>query len=953
MILDGPVNQSLHARLISHGDTLSVLYSDGISLVRWRLLTDPAGNPELWREPETIFELPKGIGDIRFSATGGSGSTLHVAVNDQGRFVGYLTYDGARWSSLRQIGVGSVYGPSVASDGENTWTFWFRRHTSGDHQVEGRRWLREQGRDRAIVRPWPDFYGRRFPRVLVDRQGSGEFDDLTRYVAELSNASGGRPIAGTDLLRRPGDRIYLGDADPFDYVPVSITSPESEVTVDLEYWNGDEWVHLAVVDPLVSPSNGPSVREPLVGFELPQDWSPTTLGGVSGYFVRVAKNDGNSSKFEITLPSQLTGPVTGSTVTGAVDLLWSEHSFGTDTGNLWYGAVSVNRASFDAGAPEHFHSVGTSVETVSASDTPRTSPLPAGSPRQYVSVSLDEDDTYEFQLLDGQVRYVRVLATRSVFSSQDGVTVWATATVEVWGPGLEPARAEIPAAYLQSPTILHDVRLYVEITSEFNDFRLSDGGGTPKAARLFLSDARHSLTDLSRYRWPFPGMIWGLGAFDSYYQTLQGSSDRHSHSGVFIQGVPAGTPIHAWHDGELIGGLRRNDWTVSLTQTGDGKQGDWHHVFPVAKMGFDAFGTSVKRGDPIATVADGRTSIQWGSGTSYDWVPVLAEWYVAHATPVERSFVKDWLVVGPFDSIDDINPLSTPYISNERALAPRAGDSAPRGLEWRRFDGIVPGVVDVVEAVSEFPYSGWGRVNGSYAFSVAYLATYVYSPDFAGATLNVGSSDGIKIWVDDQVVLERDATIRVTRPDDWSIIPDFYQEQIRLVPGWNRILVKLSQGRADYNDVRSPQNAWQLSVRLSDPSGEPVPAWVVSPDREGRADPLANYAVVAPDPSRLASLRPPSRGHEWPLKIDLAVGQTQWYTLQDGSQRSIRLLSYHEAIADQLVEATVEVGGNGRTQVHTLQVGFAGVPVSVNDLRLYAYVWKEASSGSGMGGAFL
>lgn len=83
--------------------------------------------------------------------------------------------------------------------------------------------------------------------------------------------------------------------------------------------------------------------------------------------------------------------------------------------------------------------------------------------------------------------------------------------------------------------------------------------------------------------------------------------------------------------------------------------------------------------------------------------------------------------------------------------------------------------------------------------------------------------------------------------------------------------------------------------------------------------------------------------HEWPAKVDLGVGESYIYTLRDGSQRTLKLLSYSILIPRHLIEATVQVSGGGKTETHTLEVAYAGVPVSINGLRVYAYVWKEAN----------
>ena len=110
-------------------------------------------------------------------------------------------------------------------------------------------------------------------------------------------------------------------------------------------------------------------------------------------------------------------------------------------------------------------------------------------------------------------------------------------------------------------------------------------------------------------------------------------------------------------------------------------------------------------------------------------------------------------------------------------------------------------------------------------------------------------------------------------------------------------------------------------------------------DSSGNANGVDSTISFSVD-SASTSLNP----HEWPATVDLAVGESYAYTLRDGSQRTLKLVSYNIVVPFHKIEATVQVSGNGRTQTHTLQVAFAGVPVSINGLRVYGYAWKEANS---------
>lgn len=930
----------LGIRLVPHGVGLSTFYTQGVSGVRWLLLPDSQGDPEGWRNPQLVINLPTNGQEVQFSAVGDADGNIHLTIGSVGLFVASLRYDGTDWSNPKTIAVNNVYGTSVATDGKNTWVFWVQRQASGYDRIRVRQWMEKMGWDKTARSPWLKQFGTPVPSVLVYRSRNDTYIDVTRHATSLATKDPAAGLAG--YLEQPSDMLYLGSEERPNFVPLMVTeNSDHEYQPPVEYWDGSKWTPLPFQDGAI-------------GFSPPERWQPTEVNGVTKYYLRLVRDVASAVK---VTPSFGIGELTvGASPNNTIDVMWYDRGLGDGRSQLWYGAVSLETLTATLDTPEHEHKLDASRGTYLPGRRLRPTPLPEGSSRQYISVSLDKGETYKYQLLDGQVRHIKLVGTQLVFRTQGGVTVEATATIEVSGPGLQPQQVVMPAAYFQSAVILHDVRVQVEITKEFDDFRLKDGGRTDKAARLMLSDARYSLTDISQYRWPFPGMMWGLGSSYTYYQGLQGSAEAPTHVGAFIQDVIPGTPVHAWHQGKFELTLGGDGWGISLGDTGDGRPSTWHRISPFDYGDIDRITASVELGEVIVvTGADENLSLRWGSGSHYDWTPLLAEWYVANSTPVERSYVKDWLVLGPYSTVEQgqlgktnmsnsfVSPLSVEYLANEAVVEPRAGSGAQEGLTWRRFDAIVPGVVDVTEALSEFKNTGWAQINGGYPSSVAYLATYVHSPSVHLALLNIGSSDGVKVWVSKRVVLDSDAMVPVKQIGDWSIWPDFYQVPVLLQPGWNRILLKLRQDRTDYSGVQAPQNAWQLTFRISDLQGNPIPTLAISPEKDRFGDPLRDFVVASQGVSRMPRAQPPRGRHDWPEKVDLSVGESHVYTLRDGSQRTLKLLSYDIVIPRRKVEATVEVAGDGKTETHTLQVALAGVPVSINGLRLYAYAWKEAN----------
>lgn len=83
--------------------------------------------------------------------------------------------------------------------------------------------------------------------------------------------------------------------------------------------------------------------------------------------------------------------------------------------------------------------------------------------------------------------------------------------------------------------------------------------------------------------------------------------------------------------------------------------------------------------------------------------------------------------------------------------------------------------------------------------------------------------------------------------------------------------------------------------------------------------------------------------HVWPEKVDLSLGESYTYTLRNGTQRTLKLVSCERVIPRHKIEVTVDVTGDGVTKRHTLEVALGAVPVSINGLRVYGYAWKEAN----------
>ncbi|MBI2931262.1 MAG: M23 family metallopeptidase [Planctomycetes bacterium] len=444
---------------------------------------------------------------------------------------------------------------------------------------------------------------------------------------------------------------------------------------------------------------------------------------------------------------------------------------------------------------------------------PQKAEAPAG--RWPVTVELEVGESYTYTMVDDQTRTLRLLSTDRVFSTSGGlwsndVTVWATVTVEVSGPGLDAVTATLPVAFFQRPRIIHDLRILVEMSREFNDGNLRDGGETEKAARFFVSDGRYTMTHVSSYRYPIPTLLWQESArFYTHYQALQGSMDGGLyHHGGFDQGMPLGTPVHSWVGGTVdsVSGHGYGG-TPLIYPADDGKPWADNLVLHLDRVDVSV-GQRVEPGDPLGV--SGMASwphLHWPASF---YAPALAEWYVAQNDPVKLSYVMHWLVAGPFDGGLDTDPLV-----GETAAAPRAGDTTSEGLTWKTWDNMVPGIVFVGESVDPYPNSGWAVVRGNHSDKGAYLCVYVDSDTTQDGVLRIGHSDPVKAWWNGQLVADNRESIPI--PDFESsptMIVDRFQIPVRLEQGLNRLLIKT---------VNQGELPWQIAARISDSAGNGLP----------------------------------------------------------------------------------------------------------------------------------
>ena len=154
-----------------------------------------------------------------------------------------------------------------------------------------------------------------------------------------------------------------------------------------------------------------------------------------------------------------------------------------------------------------------------------------------------------------------------------------------------------------------------------------------------------------------------------------------------------------------------------------------------------------------------------------------------------NGWLKQWLVLGSFPD-PDYSGLHTPLIE-EPTVEPSHGDQSGE-LTWRSLYAEK----NFVDFASHFS----PNTN-----AVAYAHLYLYAPATTACTLTFGANDGIRIWLNGEMVFNQ----RVRRT---AIDPDQNNTGITLQAGWNRLLVKVDQ----------ESGGWGFYMRLLAKGGKPL-----------------------------------------------------------------------------------------------------------------------------------
>ncbi|MBA3684562.1 MAG: alpha-glucosidase/alpha-galactosidase [Planctomycetes bacterium] len=201
-----------------------------------------------------------------------------------------------------------------------------------------------------------------------------------------------------------------------------------------------------------------------------------------------------------------------------------------------------------------------------------------------------------------------------------------------------------------------------------------------------------------------------------------------------------------------------------------------------------AYGDELPKLDP-------KKSLVPSSGKRFprvDSSTLRASWDAVQAK-AEKSYIQQWKVLGAFPTgegkistafptdfekdlakrKDGAIDLKATYMAKQMAAAGGGSAKAAAKLSWKPATAGKRGFVDLNGACGQQDYA------------VAYAYTEVESIHARDAVLSLGSDDGIRVWINGEMVHDNDCG-RGYKPDNESV-------NIKLKAGNNRVLVKVSQ----------------------------------------------------------------------------------------------------------------------------------------------------------------
>lgn len=172
----------------------------------------------------------------------------------------------------------------------------------------------------------------------------------------------------------------------------------------------------------------------------------------------------------------------------------------------------------------------------------------------------------------------------------------------------------------------------------------------------------------------------------------------------------------------------------------------------------------------------------------------------------KREYVPEWYLIGPFP-----NPRLSDYqrFGLDSAYSPEkstALDKTHVGIDGQRLKWF-----KVSDGKGGYDMGLWQYFD-PYEFIIIYAHTYIYSPEEQSVKMFIGSDDGSKVFLNDQMIY-RFLDVRIAAPDQDEV-------EVTLKKGWNKLLVKAENnfgGFAFYLRFSDPLNNLHYSADKKPP----------------------------------------------------------------------------------------------------------------------------------------
>ncbi len=236
--------------------------------------------------------------------------------------------------------------------------------------------------------------------------------------------------------------------------------------------------------------------------------------------------------------------------------------------------------------------------------------------------------------------------------------------------------------------------------------------------------------------------------------------------------------------------------------------------------------------------------------------------------PIDREYIREWLVVGPFFS-DDLEKDFLADVGGEANIHPQEGDTVTTAdgtsLTWKRYTAK-GNIVDLLDAI------------GNYEYTTAY-AFCVLQCDAAGtAEIRLGSDDGVAVWINEKRVHNNPVGRPLTLDEDVF--------EVDFKAGSNDCMVKVSQLTLDWlfamRMTMLSSNRAVLSGVIADEAGQPIPNASVRLEHDGKeiaqttTDTTGSYRLnISPMPGGYDLSATDGEKGEWRLDIPLREGEHQ------------------------------------------------------------------------------